>query len=129
MAVAEFPMYSTSTGNPLPLLFFMQPELFQVSMTTYDDGGSDFALQAGGSGIKRWVLHYDGLTAVDAAIFDAHVASAAYSEEFGSARSFNFRDRDTGTLYTNVRYSPGGYTRSHTHINCQSRDIVLEKRP
>lgn len=129
MAVAEYPMPSVSASNPWPLLFFMQPELYQVSVAEYDDGGLDFALQCGGSGIKRWILRYDGLSQVQAAILDAHLASAAYSEEHGSARSFNFRDKFTTTLYTNVRYAPGGYARSHVHIGCQSREVVLEKRP
>jgi hypothetical protein len=130
MAIAEFPMDSVSAGNPRPDLFYQEPDLYQVAVSEYDDGGLDFALQAGGAGIKRWVLKYIGLTPTQAAILDAHLASAGYSDQFGSARSFNFRDRDTGILYSNVRYAPGGYVRvPHTYKQIQSREIILEKRP
>ncbi len=129
MAVAEYPMVSTSASNPRPLFFDALTEEFRVHMTIYDDNGADFALQAGGSGKRTWILRYNGLERSEAAILDAHVASAAYDPENGSGRSFNFRDRDTAVLYTNVRYAAGGYVRNHTNIDSQSREVILEKRP
>lgn len=107
----------------------MQPEEFVVGKTEYDDGGADYKLQHGGNGVKRWIIKYDGLTAAQAAILDAHLASTFYSSDQGSAIGFNFRDRDTTTLYSNVHYAADGYKKGHNRIwNC-SREIILEKRP
>jgi hypothetical protein len=129
MAVAEFPFQSVSGSNPLPLFFEMQPERFVVGKTLYDDGGADYALQHGGTGHKTWIVKYDGLTAAQAAILDAHVASAFYSDDEGSAWGFNMRDIRTAVLYTNVHYAPGGYKIGHKKTWICSREIVLEKRP
>jgi hypothetical protein len=129
MAIAEFPMVSTSGSNPPTLYFQLEPEEFVVSRTVFDDGGADYKLQSGGTGVKRWILKYDGLTAAQAAILDAHVASAFYSEDMGSAIGFNFRDRDTAVLYSNVHYAPGGYKKGHTKTWVCSREVILEKRP
>ena len=86
---------------------------------------------------KLKVIRYDGLTIAEAAILDAHVAASFYSPDEGSAYGFNFRHHiagDTwsstaGTLYANCHYSPGGYSKSHTHTGSQAREIVVEKRP
>lgn len=129
MAVAEFPLPSVSGSNPYPLFFDSLTEEFRVHITVYDDNGADFALQAGGSGKLTWLIRYDGLSRTEAAILDAHVASAAYDPDNGSGRSFNMRDKITAVLYTNVRYAAGGYTRNHSNVDCQSRVIILEKRP
>lgn len=129
MAVAEFPLPSVSGSNPAPLFFEAQTEEFKVNVVLYDDNGADFMLQAGGSGKLGWILKYDGLSLALMTIIHNHVVSAAYDPENGSGRSFNLRDRDTGVLYTNVRYAPGGYTRSHTKTWIWSIEIILEKRP
>ena len=121
----------------MPLFFEAQPETFMVTKTVYDDGGADYALQSGGVGVKRWIIRYDGLTLAQAALIDAHVVSAFYSEDDGSAYGFNFRDHipgtlwsdTTGTLYTGVHYAPGGYRKGHTKTWIQSREIILERRP
>lgn len=135
MAVAEFPLPSTNSSNPIPLYFELQSESFSVGRIIYDDGGADYALQSS-LGVKRWIVRYDGLTLAQAALIDAHVASAFYSEDEGSAYGFNLRDHiqgDTwsstaGTLYGSVHYAPGGYKRSHTKTWVQAREIILEKR-
>lgn len=129
MAVAEFPLPSVSGSNPPPLFFEAQTEEFKVNITDYDDGGADYALQAGGSGVLRWTLKYDGLSLAQVTILRAHVASAFYSPDNGSAYGFNFRDRDTAVLYSNVRYSAGGFVLSHTKTWIWSVEILLEKRP
>jgi hypothetical protein len=129
MPPAAFPMVSVSGSNPPTLYFQSEPEEFVVNKTVYDDGGADYALQVGGSGVRRWVLRYGGLTAAQAAILDSHLASAFYSPEEGSAYGFSFTDRDTGVTYTGVHYAPGGYKKDHIKTwNC-SREIVLERRP
>lgn len=137
MALAEFPLPSVSGSNPIPLYFEMLPETFTVTKTVYDDGGADFALQSGGVGVKRWVIRYDGLTLAQAALIDAHVATAFYSEDEGSAYGFNFRHHipgtlwsDTsGTLYSAVHYAAGGYKKGHSKTWSQSREITLIKHP
>lgn len=137
MAVAEFPLPSVSGSNPIPLFFEQQTEEFKVSLTTYDDGGVDTALQAGGSGRLPWIIKYDGLTLAQVAILKAHVASAAYDPENGSAYSFNFRAHiagdswtsTAGTLYSGVRYSAGGFVLSHSKTWIWSVEILLEKTP
>lgn len=128
MAVAEFPLPSVSAGNPAPLIWYqIQPEVFQVGFTEYDDGGRDFKLQNGGNGIKSWFLFYDGLTAASALILDSHMQSAKLNSEGISAFAFNYRDRD-GTLYSGVRYQK--YERAqHSKIWVQRRTITLIKFP
>lgn len=134
---AEFPLPSVSGSNPIPLYYEMMQEEFVVSRTIYDDGGADYKLQAGGAGVKRWIIKYDGLLVSEAAILDAHLASTFYSEESGSAVGFNFRHHvaetlwtsTSGTLYGSVHYAPGGYKTGHSKVGIQSREITLEKRP
>lgn len=129
MPVAEYPMISVSATNPRPLLFYQMPEQFQVSTTHFSDGGVETMLQAGGNGIKTWVLEYEGMTEVEAAVLDSHSYSAKLPEGDGpSAYTFNFRDRDTGTLYSGVRYLR--YERvPHTKKWSQARRVVLVKYP
>jgi|ERR1051325_7321278 hypothetical protein len=133
---AEFPLPSVSGSNPTPLYFEMLPEEFSVGVTKYDDGGADYKLQHGGSGVKRWVIKYDGLTTAQSDILDAWVASMFYSEDEGSAYGANFRHHipgeawtsTAGTLYANVHISPGGFKKSHTKTWIQAREFQLEKR-
>lgn len=120
-------MPSVSGSNPVPLYFELLPEEFVTGRTIYDDNGADFKLQHGGIGVKRWRLDYDGLTAAQAAILDAHLAAAFYSPDEGSAFGFNFRDRDTAVLYSNVHYEK--YEKSHMKTWIQKRSVTLVKRP
>lgn len=137
MAVAEFPLPSVSGSNPIPLFFEQMEEDFAGDRSIYDDNGADYKQQNGGAGTKTWVIRYEGLTSAEAAIIDAHLASAVYSSQVGSFNGFNFRTHvpgtawtDTsGTLYANVHYAPGGYKKSHTKTWANSREIILEKRP
>lgn len=126
---AEFPMVSVSGANPILSYFEAIPEEFVVSKTIYADNGADYKVQAGGSGMRRWILRYTVLSIAAAAILDAHLASTFYSEDEGSGVGFQFRDRDTGVLYSNVHYAAGGYKKDHTKTWSRSREIILEKRP
>lgn len=128
MSVAEFPLPSVSGSNPFPNVWYqVQPEIFQVGFTEYDDGGRDFKLQHGGVGIKRWFLLYTGKGVADVAILDAHALSAKIGPDGLSAFGFNYRDRD-GTLYANVRYAR--YERpQHKLLHIQQRIIELIKFP
>ena len=128
MAVAEFPLPSVSSSNPFPNIWYqLQPEVFQVGFTEYDDGGRDFKLQNGGNGIKRWALIYTGKSAALVAILDAHALSAKVGPDGLSAFSFNYRDRD-GTLYSGVRYEK--YERpQHVGLHNQQRVVGLVKYP
>lgn len=127
MAVAEYPMVSTNPANPAPNLFYALIETFNVDFTEYDDSGRDYKLQNGGTGVRRWILEYQGMDTTKTAILDSHVASAKLGPE-GSAHSFSFRDRDTAVLYANVRYET--YERiPHVRTWIQSRKVVLVKYP
>lgn len=129
MAVAEYPTPSVSSSNPDPLVSYKMLDKFQVISTRYDDGGIDTALQSGGVGIQRWYLFYDGMTAVQAALLDAHVALAKLSEDDQpSAQTFNYRDVDSATLFSGVRYQ--SYERPvHKQKDLQTRTVILVKFP
>lgn len=132
---AEFPFASVNAAYPIPLYYEMLPEEFVVGKTIYDDNGADYKLQHGGSGLKRFLLRYDGLLAADTAILDAHLTSCFYSEGEGSAYGFNFRHHiageawtsTNGTLYANVHYKT--YRKDHSKVWICSREIELEQRP
>lgn len=129
MAVAEYPLPSTDSGNPDPLISYKLLDKFQVDSIHFDDGGVATALRSGGVGIQRWYLFYDGLTAALAAILDAHVALAKLSDDGQpSAETFNMRDVDSGTLYGGVRYQ--SYDRPiHKNKDIQTRTVILVKFP
>lgn len=129
MALAEYPTPSVNSSNPDPLVSYKLLDKFQVDSIQYDDAGIDTALRNGGSGIQRWYLFYDGLTAVQAALLDAHVATAKLSEGDGpSAHSFNYRDVDSATLFSGVRYQ--SYERPiHKNKDIQTRVVYLVKFP
>lgn len=129
MALAEFPTPSVSSGNPDPLVSYKLLDKFQVDTSTFDDGAVDTALRSGGAGTQRWYLFYDGLTAVQAAILDSHVATAKLPEGDGpSAHAFSYRDVDSGTLYGSVRYQ--SYDRPiHKQKDIQTRTVYLIKYP
>jgi hypothetical protein len=134
---SEYPFPSVNSSYPIPLYFEMLPEGFVVSKTVYDDGGADYKLQVGGSGVRTWIIRYDGLFPAEAAIIDAWVASMFYSEDEGSAYGANFRHHiageawtsTNGTLYSNVHIKAGGFRTSHAHVAIQARELILEQRP
>jgi hypothetical protein len=129
MALAEYPTPSVNSSYPDPLVSYKMPDKFQVDSTTFDDGGVDTALRSGGNGIQRWYLFYDGLTAVQAAILDSHMATAKLPEGDGpSAFSFNYRDVDSAILYSGVRYQ--SYDRPiHKNKDIMQRTVLLVKYP
>lgn len=125
---AEFPLPSVSGSNPDPLVTYKLPIDYQVDFTEYDDGGRDFALRSGGTGIQRWYLFYDGMTAAEAAILDAWIETVKLGPDGMSAYSANFRDPDTATLYTGVRVE--SYDRPvHKLKAVQTRTVMLVKYP
>ena len=118
MPVSEYPMVSTSGSNPPVNHFTELPEKFSGAKTTYDDGGIDAALQHGGTGVRRWILKYEGLTAALYAIILSHFNTAKWLEDEGiSAFTFNFRARDSGVLYTGCRYTKFEVSHTKTWIN------------
>lgn len=127
MPVAAFPSVAF-TASPFPMVIQELPEAFQVGSTEYDDGGRDTALQNGGVGIKRWVLVFEGLTAAEAAILDAHMLSARLDESGLSAYTFSFTAREPSTTYTGVRYQSYEAVR-YANRHVQQRNIVLVRFP
>lgn len=129
MSVAEYPLPSVDVNNPDPLVSYKLLDKFQVDSITFDDGGKDTSLRSGGVGIQRWYMFYDGLTAIQAAILDAHVALAKLSDDDQpSAFTFSFRDPDSAILYGGVRYQ--SFDRPvHKLKDIQTRTILLVKFP
>jgi hypothetical protein len=117
-----------------PSVFTIRPSYFDelpasaaISQSPpFVDGARDFNIDSDQQ-VRRFILHY-GLTEADAATLDAHVASAAYNEDIGSAYSFEFTTR-SGELIAGVRYDRGGYERSHTKVWNQLRTVRLVKYP
>lgn len=127
MAIAEFPLPSNG-ANPDPLITYKLPIDYQVSFTEYDDGGRDFKMQSGGSGIQRWYLFYDGLNEAEAAILDNWVETTKQGPDGMSAFAANFRDPDTAILYSGVRVQ--SYERPvHKLKAVQQRVLILVKFP
>lgn len=114
----------------------MLPEKFIVGRTIYDDNGADYKLQHGGNGMRQWIVRYDGLTVAQATILNSWAASMFYSEDNGSAYGANFRHHipetawtnTSGTLYSGVHISPGGYKTSHSKAGVLAIEFLLEKR-
>lgn len=128
MAIAEYPLPSVNSSYPDPLVTYKLPNEYQTAFTQYDDGGRDFALQHGGVGTQRWYLFYDGITAAEAAVLDSWVETAKLGDGGFSAYAGNFRDPDTGTLYSNVRVQ--SYDRPvHKNKDVQTRTVILVRFP
>jgi hypothetical protein len=128
MPPTEFPTVSLSASNPWPNVFYQMITEYNVESTEYDDKGRDFALQSGGVGVLRWYLLFKGKSLTQIAILDSHAESARLGPDGLSAYSFDFRDRDTGVLYTGVRYER--YERvAHVYRGNQSRIIILARFP
>lgn len=105
----------------------LPPDYAVTRSPSFADGGCDFNLDADQK-IRRWRVVYDGLLASEAATLDAHVDSAKYASDVGSAYAFAFTTRD-GEVLANVRYDRGGYERSHTKTWINSRTVTLVKYP
>ena len=125
MPPATFP-----TDTTLRRVFEMElPSEYPVTVSPrFADGSMDFNLDADVR-IRRWRIRYALLTVAQGATLDAHVESAKYSDRTGSAYSFDFTPRG-GSLLTNVRYAPGGYSRpDHNKEHQQTRDVLLIQYP
>jgi hypothetical protein len=140
MPPSEFPFPSFNASAAHPLFYQEDPEEFVNGRIIYDDNGADATSQSGGSGLRRFIAKYDGVTAAQAAIFDTHIAASRYSPEEGSAYGFNFRKHIPGEVWTstngellaNVHYAPGGIKKSHAPVNGVNRcsyEFIFEKRP
>lgn len=128
MPVSEYPLPSVHVDNPDPLVTDKMIDEPQVDSIKFDDGALGTALRSGGVGTQRWYMFYDGLFAVQAAILDSHLASAKLQEGQPSAYTFNFRDPDSGTLYSGVRYER--YDRPvHKNKDLLTRTVILVKFP
>lgn len=124
MPPSAFPTHATLYR---PFELELEPTYAVSKSPQFADGGCDFNLDADQK-IRRWILRWTGLTATEADSITAHVDSAKYSSEVGSAYGFDFTTR-SGEALSNVRYDRGGYRRTHmkTHIN--SVEVVLVKYP
>ena len=137
MPPGEFPFPSANGSAAHPLFYEELPEEFVVTRTIFDDNGHEKGLQAGGQGRLVINVKYNGVTAAQAAIFDAHIADAFYSPDQGSAYGFNLRlhipgevwTSTNGTLKANVFYAPNGIKKSHSRVWNYSYEFSFEWRP
>src|SRR5215204_5797973 len=102
MPPGEFPFLHANASAAYPLFYEEMPEDFVVTQTIFDDNGDETGLQAGGQGRLVINVRYNGVTAAQAAIFDAHIALAFYSQDKGSAYKFNLRRHIPGDVWTST---------------------------
>lgn len=105
----------------------LEPTYAVSRSPSFADGGCDFNLDADQK-IRRFRIRYTGLTAAVADTITAHMDSAKYSPEVGSAYGFSFTTR-AGEALSNVRYDRGGYSRTHTRTRNVTVEILLVKYP
>lgn len=133
MAVSRFPTDSRYAGSyggdvsgPVVNYFQQQPDVYPgvivKQMLVGATRGADST-----SRIRKWTLHYRGLTRTLAKQLDDHFAEAK-----GQLLPFEFRQwrtgmDDTGVLYTNVHYESLSKPQEDTNIEAQERVIVLVK--
>lgn len=132
MAVSRFPTdsryaatYAGDVSGPI-VNFFQQlkdeyPGVVVKQMMTGATRGADSTAR-----IRRWVLHYKGLTRTQAAQLDAHYAEAKERLLPFSFRQWRTGVADVGTLYTNVYYESFDAP-EHNKIDAQERRTVLVK--
>ena len=134
MAVSNFPIPPNSAhpSEPAGAQFLKQQELPVeypgIIFKQMIDGGGTYGADTTNS-VRRFTLTYDGLTAAQAAVFDAH-----YAEALGTLLGFNFRYYRTGAsvnhdeLISDCHYE--SFTSDHNlYDKTQSRTITIVKRP
>ena len=134
MPVSNFPIPATSHGGePVgPTYLKLQPlddEYPGIIFKQMVDGGGTYGADTTNK-VRRFQLTYDGLSAAEAAILDAHRAEA-----FDTLLGFNFRYwRASGfsvshdELISDVHYE--SYASDHNlYDQTQSRVITIVKRP
>lgn len=135
MAVSRFPTdsrYAASYGGDVsgPIVNFLQrltdkyPGVVVKPMMVGATRGADSTAR-----IRTWVLHYKGLTRVQAKQLDDHFAEAKDGLLGFEFRQWRTGEDDSGTLYTGVHYE--NYEKpAHAEINginAQERVITLVK--
>lgn len=120
MPPSAFPV--NPSGKPYLRFVMLADEWPVTEGPVYYDGGRD-TFCAATEPTRRWLIVFGGLTPAQAAVLDAHFASAK-----GTHLGFNLTWRD-GTVYANVKYE--SYERNHPFLYdySQSRAIQLIKRP
>lgn len=104
MSVAIYPTPPNSlhvgetTGPPYLKLLDHPPDYPSNTMHEFKDGGASYGA-ANTNAVLRFEFEYDGLTSAQAAVLDAHVASAK-----GILTGFTFRHPRTDVLYSDVHY-------------------------
>lgn len=128
MPVSQFPTkfnsdYPLEPDGPIHLILQdVKPELPALFVKQMKGGGASYSLQSSRL-VLRWDITYSGLTRDQVQPLDDHYLEA--QDQFGA---FDFRHQRTGILYSNVHYELYDYP-PHEHVDCQSRHIVLIKRP
>jgi hypothetical protein len=124
MPPSAFPTHATLYR---PFEEELEPTYAVSKSPQFADGGCDFNLDADQK-IRRFVVRYTGLSAAEADTITAHMDSAKYSPEVGSAYGFSFTTR-AGEPLSGVRYDRGGYRRTHTKTWNWTVEVLLVKYP
>lgn len=117
-----------SLSTILPAYFDeLEPDAPISQSPEFVDGGADHNIDAD-TDIRRFVIRYTGLSVAEFATLRAHMVSARYKPNLGSAYGFDFTPRGASVL-ANVHYDRGGFTYSHTRTHINSVEVHLIKRP
>ena len=87
-----------NNGGPTPVSLVELAPSYASALTIFEDGSVESNLPEP-LGTRRWIATYDGLTAVQSALLDAHLREAE-----GTVREFLFYDHIAGRLYDGVQY-------------------------
>jgi hypothetical protein len=122
--VAAFPTHATLYR---PFEEEREPDYAVSVSPPFVGGGRDLNLDADLTP-REFFIRYTGLTEAEAASITTHAAAAKYSRRDGSAYVFSFTTR-AGEVLANVRYAPGGYTRTHNKTWNWTVEVILIKEP
>lgn len=122
-----YPIPALSTANgigPVWLKFHQfQPAYAEVTEKhEYEDGGASFQT-ANDTGPIRWAIEYDGLSAAEVAVLDAH-----RNDAMGEVYGFDLTNPRTSVTYTDVHFDEG-WSEDHQKTWVNSRAVRLIKRP
>ncbi len=108
----------------LPDAWWQLPPEFPTKEVVFDDEGAEYNTPYA-QPVRMWRIEYSSkLKVTQAAIRDNF-----WAEHRGYADPFYFFDEREGVLYDNVRFAKDGYTRDHTKLWRQTRNIQLIRRP
>lgn len=118
---SAYPM--PAAGGPQYTFFEQQTADWHTRRQEFADGGAAYRTNLS-TAILRWVIEYEGLSEIDAAVLDDHYNTARGDAGF----TFSLTDPRTATVHTGVRYQ-AMETGTHQKKWAQTRRVILIKYP